>query len=132
MFSFLSNVGETVSADKSKGWITLDRTYFKTGASELVASSQEQVKNIAEILKAFPKAKIKLGGYTDNTGDAEANKKISQSRADFVKAELVKLGIVANRIDAEGYGPEHPICEANDTKDCQAQNRRVDVRVTTK
>jgi K(+)-stimulated pyrophosphate-energized sodium pump len=132
LFSFLNDANANIDEDKSKGWITLDRTYFKTGASELVESSQEQVKNIAEILKAFPNAKVKLGGYTDNTGALDANKKISQSRAEFVKAELVKLGIIADRISTEGYGPEHPICEANDTKECQAQNRRVDVRVTTK
>ncbi len=46
--------------------------------------------------------------------------------------ELVKLGVNASNIKAEGYGPEHPICPANDTPVCQAQNRRVDIRITNK
>ena len=100
--------------------------------SELTEKSKEQVDNIAKILKDFPKATIKLGGYTDNTGSVDANNKISAERANFVKNELVKAGIAASRISAEGYGPQHPICAANDTKECQAQNRRVDIRVTNK
>ena len=77
LFTFLNNANTTIDADKSKGWITLDRTYFKSGAAELLPSSQEQVANIAAILKAFPKAKIKMGGYTDSTGSLDTNKKVS-------------------------------------------------------
>lgn len=132
LFSFLSDATTKVDADKTKGWISLDRTYFKLGKSELTEKSKEQVDNIAKILKDFPKATIKLGGYTDNTGSVDANNKISAERANFVKNELVKAGIAASRISAEGYGPQHPICAANDTKECQAQNRRVDIRVTNK
>jgi outer membrane protein OmpA-like peptidoglycan-associated protein len=105
---------------------------LRSGKSELTEKSKEQVANIAAILKAYPNAKIKLGGYTDNTGALELNKKISAERAAFVKAQLEKAGVGAGRIVAEGYGPEHPICPANDTKECQAQNRRVDIRVTNK
>jgi len=46
---------------------------------------------------------VKLGGYTDNTGTPEGNLKLSQARADSVKAELVRLGIAPERISAEGY-----------------------------
>lgn len=132
LVTFLTDAAAKVDADKSKGWISLDRTYFKLGKSELTEKSKEQVDNIAKILKDFPKATIKLGGYTDNTGSLEANNKISAERANFVKNELVKAGIAASRISAEGYGPQHPVCAANDTKECQAQNRRVDIRVTNK
>uniref|UniRef100_UPI00286E2A65 OmpA family protein n=1 Tax=Flavobacterium sp. TaxID=239 RepID=UPI00286E2A65 len=133
LFSFLSDPKSVVDADKSKGWISLDRTYFVSGKSELTEASNEQIVNLAAILKSFPKAVIKVGGYTDNTGDLAINQKISQERADFVKAKLEAAGIVKGAVvKAEGYGPLHPICEANDTKECQAQNRRVDVRVTVK
>ncbi len=132
IFTFLNDANAKVNTDKSKGWITLDRTCFKSGAAELLPSSQEQVANIASILKAFPNAKIKMGGYTDNSGSLDTNKKVSTDRANFVKNELVKLGIAAERIIAEGYGPEHPICVTNDTKECKAQNRRVDIRVINK
>ena len=133
LFSFLSDAKSAVDADKSKGWISLDRTYFVSGKSELTESSKEQVANIAAILKAYPTAKIKLGGYTDNTGALAFNNKISGERAAFVQSQLVAAGVPVSAIEkAEGYGPLHPICEANDTKECQAQNRRVDIRVTVK
>jgi K(+)-stimulated pyrophosphate-energized sodium pump len=133
LFSFLSDAKSMVDADKSKGWISLDRTYFVSGKSELTESSKEQVANIAAILKAYPTAKIKLGGYTDNSGPIDLNNKISTDRASFVKTKLEAAGVPAGVIEkAEGYGPLHPICEANDTKECQSQNRRVDIRVTIK
>ena len=133
LFSFLSDTKSVVDTDKSKGWISLDRTYFVTGKSELTESSKEQVANIAAILKAYPTAKIKLGGYTDNSGSIDLNNKISRDRASFVKTQLEAVGVPEGAIEkAEGYGPLHPICKANDTKECQAQNRRVDIRVTMK
>ena len=91
-----------------KTWFSFDRLTFETGKATLKPESQEQLKNIAEILKAYPKAAIKIGGYTDNTGDPQANLKLSQQRADAVMADLVKLGVDAGRLKAEGYGQEHP------------------------
>ncbi|ANH83322.1 hypothetical protein A8C56_22145 [Niabella ginsenosidivorans] len=131
LYDFLTN--ETVdTADKTKGWITLDRVYFETGKAVLTAESQKQLKNIATILKNFPSAHVKFGGYTDNTGSADVNKKLSGERAKAAANEIVKLGIPAANIASEGYGPDHPICAANDTPECKAQNRRVDLRITEK
>jgi outer membrane protein OmpA-like peptidoglycan-associated protein len=118
--------------DKSKGWFSLDRVYFETGKSSLTAESQAQLERTAKILKAFPTAELKLGGYTDNTGAADMNKKLSGDRAKMVLDKLVALGVAATRLRSEGYGPEHPICAPNDTPACKAQNRRVDLRVTKK
>jgi len=49
--------------------------------------------NVAEILKAYPKVHVKIGGYTDNTGDTSANQRRSQQRADTVKQQLISMGI---------------------------------------
>ena len=73
--------------------------------------------------------KLKIGGYTDNTGAAAANKTLSKKRADAVVAALVAAGGDKARLAAEGYGQEHPVCPANDTEECKAQNRRIDVNV---
>ena len=121
------------TTDKTKNWVTFDRVYFETGKSVLTNESQNQVKNIATILKNFPNSVIKIGGYTDNEGDSTANKKISDDRARIVLRELIKLGTGANQItEAVGYGPDHPVCPANDTPECKARNRRVDLKVASK
>jgi K(+)-stimulated pyrophosphate-energized sodium pump len=122
--------------DKSKSvdkttWFDFDRLTFETGKSSLKPESAEQLKNIAEILKSFPAVNVKVGGYTDNTGDANDNLKLSGDRAAAVKSELIKLGINDARLESEGYGVEHPIA-SNDTEEGRAANRRTSVRVTKK
>lgn len=112
-------------------WFNFDRLLFDSAKSTLQPSSQEQLVNIAEILKAFPNVKIKIGGYTDNVGDDKANMKLSSERANTVMSELVKLGINKSRLESEGYGKEHPVA-SNDTEEGRQQNRRIAVRVTAK
>ena len=104
---------------------------FETGKSSLKSESAEQLKNIAEILRAYPAVNVKVGGYSDNTGDANDNLKLSTDRASAVKSELIKLGISDARVESEGYGIEHPIA-SNDTEEGRAANRRTSVRVTKK
>jgi len=132
LFQFLNDANATVdSVDKTKGWISFDRLYFKTSSSELTDASKKQLSNISLILKAFPNAAIKLGGYTDNSGSSDGNLKLSGDRAKAAQAALVADGIGADRVAAEGYGQEHPIA-SNETPEGKAQNRRIDLRVTKK
>lgn len=113
-------------------WFTLDRIYFETGSSNLKAESKDQLDRLAAIMNAYPSVKLKIGGYTDNTGSDVVNMALSSERAEAAKAELINRGVAAERLEAEGYGPQHPVCPANDTPECRAKNRRVDVRVTAK
>ena len=130
LVGFLSDDGSEISEDT---WYEFDRITFKTGSAEVdMEKSGDQISNIQQILKAFPSVKIKIGGYTDNTGSRETNMKLSQDRADAVKAAIAEGDIDGGRIETEGYGPEHPVCPANDTEECKQQNRRIAVRVTAK
>jgi K(+)-stimulated pyrophosphate-energized sodium pump len=113
-------------------WFTMDRLYFENGKSVLKQSSIEQMKDLKAIMEAYTNVNIKMGGYTDNSGAAETNKKLSAERAKVAMDELIKMGIPASRLESEGYGAEYPVCAANSTPECKAQNRRVDVRVTKK
>jgi len=110
-------------------WFDFDRLTFETGKSTLKPESEEQLKNIAEILKAYPNVAVKLGGYTDNVGKANDNLQLSGERALMVKAELIKLGITDARLESEGYGQENPV-STNDTEEGRAANRRISIRVT--
>ncbi|MCY1062603.1 OmpA family protein [Nannocystis sp. SCPEA4] len=111
-----------------KEWFEFDRLVFDTNAQTLAPGSHEQLENLAAILKAYPNVHIKIGGYTDNTGDPNANLKLSQERADNVKKELVSRGIAGDRVETEGYGEQHPVA-ANTTEEGRAQNRRIALRV---
>jgi OmpA-OmpF porin, OOP family len=75
--------------------------------------------------------RLKIGGYTDNSGDATANVRLSQARADAVSHELVGMGVGAARLEAEGYGSQHPVAD-NATEEGRARNRRVALRALTK
>jgi outer membrane protein OmpA-like peptidoglycan-associated protein len=112
-------------------WFDFDRLLFDTGSATLQPSSSEQLQNVAAILKAYPNVHVKIGGYTDNTGDAAANLQLSSNRASNVMAELVRLGVEPSRLEAQGYGVDHPVAD-NSTEEGRARNRRISLRVTQK
>jgi outer membrane protein OmpA-like peptidoglycan-associated protein len=112
-------------------WFDFDRLLFNTDSATLRPESQEQLGNIAAILKAYPNVHIKIGGYTDNSGDAQHNLTLSQDRANGVMAELIARGISPDRLEAQGYGEQFPVAD-NSTAEGRARNRRVSMRVTQK
>lgn len=129
LITFIEDAAKPV--DKTT-WFNFDRLLFETGSAKIdMAKSQDQLTNMVEILNAFPKVKIKVGGYTDNTGSEAANMKLSKDRADAVIAYLTANKIDKKRLAAEGYGSQHPVAP-NDTEEGRAQNRRIAVRVTEK
>ncbi len=128
LIDFIEDGGKMV--DKTT-WFDFDRLLFDTAKATLQPESQEQVTNVASILKAFPNVELKIGGYTDNTGDAAANMKLSADRAATVMGELIKMGIDAKRLASEGYGDAHPVAD-NSTEEGRQKNRRVSMRVSKK
>ncbi|AZI32320.1 OmpA family protein [Kaistella carnis] len=134
MINFLKSDGYKNAADDAAlrdTWYNFDNVNFKMGSSsELEAGSEGQVQNLAEILKAYPEAKINIGGYTDNTGDAAVNKALSQKRADYIKAELGKMGVGAQVVDAKGYGSEFATVPATASDAERAVDRKMAVRFT--
>ena len=127
LFSFLNNPDIHVDADKSKGWISMDDIHFETGKAVLLSESEDQLRNIALMLQLFSNSHIKIGGYTDDTGNDETNMKLSAQRAKATFDKLVSLGVDANRMAHEGYGSNYPVSHSD-----KAANRRVDIRVTQK
>jgi len=127
LFSLLNSPDEVKDE-----WMSFDKIRFENGKTDPTPASDAHLKNIAMIMKFFPNSQVKIGGYTDNTGSDATNLRISAARAKVVADRLKALGVEAKQLTHEGYGSQNPICPANDTDECRATNRRVDVKVTRK
>ena len=103
---------------------------FKTGKAEIDPACDKSMTAIAAIMADYPGFHVQVDGHTDNVGNPEANKKLSQERADAVVKYLVeKKSVDSNRLSAKGFGDSQPIAD-NKSKKGQAKNRRVDFTVT--
>jgi len=132
LYQFLADpVKKIDNVNLNKNWITFDRIYFESNKAVLTAESMWQLSNVASILKTFPKAQVQLGGYTDSTGSATLNERLSQARAQAAKATLVKFGVDSTAVEAKGYGSRYNIA-SNTSEDGRALNRRVSIHVTKK
>jgi OmpA-OmpF porin, OOP family len=128
LIEFVKDPSRPVSATT---WFDFDRLTFAPGSASLTDGSQEQLANLAAVMKAYPNTQLKIGGYTDNTGDAATNMQLSSARANTVREQLILMGIAPERLEAEGYGEQYPIAD-NSTEEGRARNRRISVRVTQK
>ncbi len=113
---------------KGDGKVTFRNLTFATGSAKISGTSAVEVDNLASILKAYPGVNINVNGYTDNKGDAAGNVRLSQARAQAVKARLMGKGIAANRVSTKGYGADSPVA-SNDTDKGRAMNRRIEVTI---
>jgi outer membrane protein OmpA-like peptidoglycan-associated protein len=68
-----------------------------------------------------------IEGHTDNTGKDASNLTLSEKRAQSIKAEIVKRGIDAGRMETQGFGASKPIAD-NKTAAGRTQNRRVTIK----
>ncbi len=104
--------------------------YFQTGSAALLFNSATTaaIANITKILKNNPNYKLDINGHTDNVGNAAANTLLSKNRANAVLTELVKKGIAAKRLTANGFGSAKAIA-TNATPAGRAKNRRVEMKI---
>lgn len=103
--------------------------YFGTNQDNvnLTGQQRQDFNDLNYYLDRVPGAGLDISGHTDATGNKQYNVNLSRERAQFVKGYLVKNGgVEANRMTAQGYGPDRPIAP-NNTKEGRAKNRRVEV-----
>jgi outer membrane protein OmpA-like peptidoglycan-associated protein len=106
-----------------------DAVTFESDSTRLASTSNDQLGQLAAVLKAYPTVVIAVEGHTDNTGDPAANKKLSEDRAAAVKDALVGMGVPAERVTSAGWGAEKPIA-SNDTEEGKLKNRRVEISIS--
>nr|MBP9128562.1 OmpA family protein [Elusimicrobiota bacterium] len=110
--------------------VTLD-VKFDAGKSEFRRAYDPSLEKVADFMKRFPDTTVLIEGHTDNVGSAEANKRLSQKRAEAVRTALVnRFGIRARRVTAKGFGAERPILD-NGSPEGRAANRRVVATIST-
>ncbi len=123
-------LGDTADTAVPRTFV-FDDLNFETGSASLAPDSRRVVENLIVIMKAYPSARGRLEGHTDNTGDAATNKQLSDARARSVRDAMVAGGIDAGRLDAAGFGQERPIA-SNDNEAGRAKNRRTELVITGK
>lgn len=102
---------------------------FDVAKSTLTSHAKQNLDKLIPVFSEYADTDIKIFGYTDSTGKADFNKKLSEQRAASVKAYLVSKGMSASRIITEGMGVNDPIA-SNDTAEGRAKNRRVEFTIT--
>ncbi len=108
-----------------------ERLNFDTGKADIRAIDRPTVDGIGQILVAYPAARVRLIGFADARGDADANASLGVLRARAVMAALVAKGVAADRIDTASGG-ETGATDTNATAQGQAENRRTELVVLTK
>jgi outer membrane protein OmpA-like peptidoglycan-associated protein len=106
--------------------LTFGETIWGGAASrKLTAAASLQIDSLAALLAGNPEYQIFVESFTDNTGTAEALRKLTQDRAQFIADRFSFAGIDATRIIANGLGPARPI--APNTAKTRAKNRRTEI-----
>jgi OOP family OmpA-OmpF porin len=98
---------------------------FDVNKATLKPESMGALNEIVGLMKQHPEIKFEVGGHTDSDGDDASNLKLSQARAEAVKAQLGTMGVDAARLSTKGYGETKPL-GANDSPEGKANNRRVE------
>ena len=100
---------------------------FAKASAAIGASSKDLLDEIAKAAASCPGG-LRIEGHTDARGRAEFNNNLSQRRAEAVRAALVSRGVAAERLLAEGFGPDKPVAD-NTTDEGRARNRRIEIKM---
>ncbi len=110
-----------------------DQLSFNNGTANITNESMVQIQNVASILKAFPKAKIKIGGFNEKGGDSTSNKLLSESRANAVAEAIEAAGVNSNQIaGVEGFGSDFAKYPAEAADSLKEKDKRISISVRSK
>lgn len=114
--------------DKVDAAIAGRKLSFRSGSAYISRESNEIIDSVAAALQTCSAFAVAIGGHTDDNGNAEVNKTMSQERADRVRAGLIDRGISENLVTAKGYGPEQPLVQGSGPE-TDAANRRIEFKI---
>jgi outer membrane protein OmpA-like peptidoglycan-associated protein len=124
----LNNVLQTT--DSPRGLVVnMADVLFDFGKYDLKSDANIKLAKLSGIILAHPGLHLAIEGHTDNIGSNEANMKLSQQRADTVRAYLIQQGLAADTVTAVGMGEADPVAD-NGTNEGRQKNRRVEIIVS--
>jgi len=115
-----------VKVDARGCWVLTD-VRFASGSSQILTKYYPKLDEAVAVLKANADVRILIEGYTDSQGSEASNLALSQKRAKSVMDYLVRKGIAADRLSAQGKGASQPIAD-NATPEGRALNRRIELK----
>lgn len=120
----LQNLHATRGAEGMQ--MTLDDIAFAPGQSSLRPAAKTSLGKLVQFVDSHPDKPVRIEGFTDGSGSSQANRTLSQRRADAVREALIAAGVASSRITSVGLGESRPVA-SNATPEGRAKNRRVDV-----
>jgi len=109
--------------------VSLSDVLFDSGKYTLKGDTKISLAKVAVIVASHPDLKLQVEGYTDSVGSDDLNQKLSENRANSVKAFLIANSVNPGNITSLGYGKSHPVAD-NGTAAGRAQNRRVELVIS--
>ena len=106
--------------------ITLGDVLFQTDKTRLNQNGLDTSRKLAKVLEENPERTVLIEGFTDSTGSAAHNQRLSERRATSVRQTLQEMGVSRNRIAIRGFGESYPVA-SNDTSQDRQMNRRVEI-----
>ena len=109
--------------------VKIENLFFATNKTVILPQSEQAMSDLATFLLENPSVTIHITGHTDAVGSDEANQILSEGRANAVRADLIRRGVAAERMTAEGKGEREHVAD-NDTEEGRQLNRRVEFVIT--
>jgi OmpA-OmpF porin, OOP family len=101
---------------------------FETGSAAIKKGSFRLLDQAVAVFQQYPELRVEIAGHTDDQGDDDDNMRLSEARADAVRAYLIDKGIAPERVMAKGFGETLPVAN-NKTAAGRAKNRRIEFRI---
>src|SRR5256884_1552083 len=109
--------------------VNMGDVLFDFGKYDLRPEAREKLAKLSGIILAHPGLDLAVEGHTDNVGSDEVNQKLSEKRAETVRAYLIQQGLADGNVTAQGFGKTSPVVD-NSTPEGRQKNRRVEIVVS--
>ena len=105
-----------------------EKIQFTSGRATILSASHSVLDAVVQVLTDFDQLRVRIEGHTDSQGGDSANQRLSERRAEAVRAYLIENGVASDRLEAVGFGEMRPIA-SNRNADGRAENRRVEFHI---